>query len=221
MKKILLAGASALAVMTAGAAIAADIPSRRAAPSAPFYSPPLFTWTGLYLGANAGYSFGQFTRDGRFFNDPDGFSGGGQIGYNYQIGQFVVGLETDLQASDLNASGGAFIVPGSQAKVDYFGTVRGRLGIAAFERTLFYVTGGYAYGNGKLSSPIIGGDDNMHGGYALGAGVEYGLTNNWTLRGEYLYVDLQEKTYNAPNGAFLGRTGAEFSTVRAAVNYKF
>jgi outer membrane immunogenic protein len=221
MKKILLAGASALAVLTAGAAIAADIPSRRAAPLAPIYNAPAFTWTGLYVGANAGYSFGRFTRDGRLFEDPNGISGGGQIGYNYQIGQFVVGLEADLQAADLKANGGLTLPAGSSAKVDYFGTVRGRLGITAFERALIYVTGGYAYGQGKLSIPLRGSDDNMHSGYALGAGVEYALTNNWTVRGEYMYVDLTEKTYNGSTGLFVGRSGAEFSTVRAGVNYKF
>jgi outer membrane immunogenic protein len=221
MNKILLAGASALAVLTAGAAIAADIPSRRAAPLAPIYKAPAFTWTGLYVGANAGYSFGRFTRDGRNFKDPDGFTGGGQIGYNYQIGQFVVGLETDLQASTLKANGGAFVPVGSEAKGEWFGTVRGRFGITAFERALIYVTGGYAYGQGKISIPLRGSDDNIHSGYALGAGVEYALTNNWSVRGEYMYVDLTEKTYTSTNGLFLARSGTEFSTVRAGVNYKF
>ncbi len=222
MKNILLAGVSAIGLLATGlVAQAADIPSRREAPPAPFASVPVFTWTGFYVGANAGYSFGRFTRDGRLFDDPDGFSGGGQIGYNYQIGQFVVGLEADLQASDLKANGGLLLPAGSQAKVDYFGTVRGRLGITAFERALLYVTGGYAYGQGKLSIPLFGSDDNMHSGYALGAGVEYALTNNWTIRGEYLYTDLEEKTYTTPTGVLLGRAGGEFSTIRAGVNYKF
>ncbi len=220
MKKTLLAAVSALAILGTGAAIAADLPSRSRAPVAPAYVPPAFTWTGFYVGVNAGYSFGRFTQDGRLFNDPDGFSGGGQIGYNQQFGQFVAGLEADFQGADLKAGGGAFLPVGSSAQVDYFGTVRGRLGVA-FDRALIYATGGYAFVNAKVSIPGVVSDDNIHNGYALGAGIEYALTNNLTLRGEYMYIDVEKKTFSSFAGAPVARAGADFSTVRAAVNYKF
>lgn len=220
MKKTLFAAVSALAILGAGAAMAADLPSRSRAPVAPAFVPPAFTWTGFYIGANAGYSFGRFTADGRLFNDPDGFIGGGQLGYNIQFGQFVAGLEADFQGADLRGNGGAFLPVGSSAKIDYFGTVRGRLGVA-FDRALIYATGGYAFVNAKISIPGLLSDDKMHNGYALGAGIEYALTDNLTLRGEYLYIDVEKKTYSGFGGLPVARAGADFSTVRAAVNYKF
>lgn len=220
MKKYLVAGVAALSVLAAGAAAAADLPARKGPVAAPAYVPPAFTWTGFYVGANAGYGFGKFTSDGRFYDDPKGFVGGGQLGYNHQIGQFVLGLETDIQYADLKSNGRAAFVPaGSTAKLDYFGTVRGRVGVA-FDRVLPYVTGGFAYGNGKLSVPALGlSGSNTQYGYAVGAGVEYAVTNNLTLRGEYLYVSLDKERYFAPPAT--NRVGTDFSVVRAAVNYKF
>ncbi len=216
MKKILIASASALVLM-AGAAQAADLPNRRAAPASPVYATPMFTWTGFYVGVNAGYGFGEFTRDGRNFDDPSGFIGGGQVGYNMQFGQFVAGLEADLQYSGLSSNGRTFLAPvGSEAELDYFGTIRGRLGVA-FDRALVYATGGYAYGGSTISIPLLGSDDAFHNGYALGAGIEYAFTNNLTAKAEYLYTDLENKKFF--NNTVRG--GAEFSTVRAGVNYKF
>lgn len=105
----------------------------------PLYLPPAFTWTGFHVGANAGYGFGQATTNIGCSADMDGFAGGGQIGYNYQMGQFVLGLEARLQAADLSVSG-----PGGSIKTDYFATVRGRAGVA-FDRFMPYITGGWAY----------------------------------------------------------------------------
>jgi outer membrane immunogenic protein len=219
MKKTLFAAVSALSMLAAGAALAADLPNRRAAPAAPaFAAPPTFTWTGFYIGANAGYGFGEFSKDGRLFDDADGFVGGGQVGFNYQIGQFVAGLEADLQGADMKAGGGPLIL-GSQAKIEYFGTVRGRLGVA-FDRALVYVTGGYAFGQAKVSIPgLLISDDNMHNGYTVGGGIEYAFTNNISLKGEYLYVNLEDKNFTGL-GLGTAKAGAEFSVVRAGVNYR-
>ncbi len=217
MKKTLFAGVSALGLLAAGTALAADLPNRRVAPSSPVYAAPMFTWTGLYAGVNAGYGFGKFTRDGRNFDDPSGFVGGGQIGYNQQFGQFVAGVEADLQYADLTANGRTFLAPiGSKAELDYFGTIRGRLGVA-FDRALVYATGGYAYGGSTVSIPFVGSDDAFHNGYTLGGGIEYAFTNNVTAKAEYLYTDLENKKFF--NNTV--RAGAEFSTIRAGVNYKF
>lgn len=213
MKTTLLAAVSALGILAAGAAAAADLPSRRSAPAPVSYA-PAFTWTGFYAGVNAGYGFGDFTRDGRNFDDANGFIGGGQIGYNYQIGQFVAGLETDLQYSGIEADGrGPFF--GASAELSYFGTIRGRLGVA-FDRALIYGTGGFAYGQSEIKALGLS-DDQTHTGWALGAGIEYAFTNNITAKAEYLYVDLEnEKFFNNTV-----RAGAELSTIRAGVNYKF
>src|SRR4051794_12089266 len=127
MKKLLLSSVALLGL--SAAAFAADLPSRRVAP-APYVAVPVFTWTGFYVGVNAGYGFsnndrnslgsfqatsgsltaplntyaGTVTTDGLNNRNNDGFVGGGQIGYNYQIGSFVIGVEADLQFADMNKS---------------------------------------------------------------------------------------------------------------------
>lgn len=236
MKKILIAGASALVLM-AGAAQAADLPNRRAAPSSPVYATPMFTWTGFYVGVNAGYGFGEFTRDGRNFDDPSGFIGGGQVGYNMQFGQFVAGLEADLQYADLgrNDNLGFIAAPGvyvSGARgIEWFGTVRGRLGVA-FDRFLVYATGGLAYGGGDDNSFgfAANGNDDVEFGWTLGGGVEYAFTNNLTFRVEGLYVDIDRGNSNGfvvtPAGVVTPVAGIDsgndgFGVIRAALNYKF
>ena len=280
MKKLLTSFA-AFTALTA-AASAADLP-RRAAP--PVFVPvPVFTWTGFYLGFNAGYGFDAGTNSnvygipaGSLLNSPgtagtltlnrsnqsDGFVGGAQIGYNYQFtpgNGLVVGIEADAQYADFggqrrNATGNytfvgatgnafaappAFVVPG-QATLDYFGTVRGRVGYA-FDRALFYGTGGFAYGSGESAVNGLSSDD-FRTGYAAGGGVEYALpTDSFlnffkssavTLKVEGLYVNLERNRtnasgifaagVNAPNGTvFLANQRAqEFVVVRAGLNYKF
>ena len=150
--------------------------------------------------------------------DTDGFIGGGQIGYNYQMGQFVLGLEADLQAADLSTGSNAF---GDRVKTDYFGTVRARVGVA-FDRFLPYITAGWAYGNVKssfsdLAGNIYSNDKSHTGGYAVGAGLEYAVTNNIIAGVEYMYVDLGEK--NVLNTGV--KIGNDFSVVRARLSYKF
>lgn len=215
MKKYLLASVAALGLVAAGAASAADLPSRKGPVVAPVYV-PAFTWTGFYVGANAGYGWGNVNANG-FANigDLDGFVGGGQVGYNYQMGQFVVGLEADLQAADLSSGNNLGLI---RVKTDYFGTVRARVGVA-FDRFMPYITGGWAYGNVKTSIPGIGfSSDRSHtGGYAVGAGLEYAVTNNIIAGVEYLYVDLGEKNILGANT----KVGTDFSVVRARLSYKF
>ena len=216
MKKYLLASVAALGLVAAGAASAADLPSRKGPVAAPIYMPPAFTWTGFYIGANAGYGFGNVNANG-FGNvgDLDGFVGGGQIGYNYQMGQFVLGLEADLQGADLSSGNNLGLL---NVKTDYFGTVRARVGVA-FDRFMPYITGGWAYGNVKTSIPGIGfSSDRSHtGGYAVGGGLEYAFTNNIIAGVEYLYVDLGEKNILGANT----KVGTDFSVVRARLSYKF
>ena len=219
MKKYLLASVAALGILAAGAASAADLPSRKGPVVAPAYV-PVFTWTGFYVGANAGYGWGNVNVGDVFFGgnasigDLDGFVGGGQVGYNYQIGQFVLGVEADIQGADLNTGSNAF---GDRVRTEYFGTVRARAGLA-FDRFMPYVTGGWAYGNVKTTVGGLGSTDKTHtGGYAIGAGLEYAFTNNLIAGVEYLYVDLGEK--NVFNSGI--KVGTDFSVVRARLSYKF
>lgn len=228
MKKYLLSGVAALGILAAGAASAADLPSRKGPVAAPYY-PPVFTWTGFYVGVNAGYAWGQIDSTGlgvlnNGFDDPDGFTGGGQIGYNYQIGQWVIGAEADFQGADLKAT--AFdVASGFRAsnEINWYGTVRARVGYA-FDRFLPYVTGGFAYGQvkNKLSGPLFTlSDDNTQYGWTLGAGLEYAFTNNLTAKIEYLYVDLDKESLTVPGGTFTSNVETKFSVVRAGLNYKF
>lgn len=213
--KMMLAAAAAAAVM-AGSAHAADLP-RRTAPIAPAVTAlPIFAWTGFYAGVNAGWGFGQFSGSGApSFKDPSGFTGGGQIGYNYQMGNIVLGLETDLNYANLRATNSATGIGGSKATVDYYGTVRARAGVA-IDRFLPYITGGFAYGGSTVTVPGFAKTSPSHTGWVAGAGVEYAFTNNLTARIEGLYVDLDNK--RTPTGT---RLGSEFGVVRAGLNYKF
>jgi outer membrane immunogenic protein len=218
MKKYLLSSVAALGLVAAGAASAADLPSRKGPVVAPVYA-PVFTWTGFYVGGNAGYAWGNVNTNGGLAitntGDLDGFVGGGQVGYNYQIGQFVLGAEADIQGGDLSTGG---TLGALRVKTDYFGTVRARAGFA-FDRIMPYVTGGWAYGNVKSSIPALGvSSDNSHtGGWTLGGGVEYAITNNWIAGVEYLYVDLGEKRLQGTGT----KVGTDFSVVRARLSYKF
>jgi outer membrane immunogenic protein len=227
MKKLLLAGA-AFASMMAGAAHAADLP-RRSAPiaPAPIAAIPVFTWTGFYVGVNAGYGFGSSDNNARVYSgttsfpvrgDNEGFVGGGQLGFNYQIGTFVLGLETDLQFADLGDRG-RFTVGTTTFQTrdadDYFGTVRGRLGVA-FDRFMIYGTGGLAYGDvGPFGTDGIG--------WTAGGGIEYAFTNNLTAKIEGLYVSLdRDRTpYTVGTTTFRARGEEEFGVVRAGLNFKF
>jgi outer membrane immunogenic protein len=274
MKK-LLTSLAAFTALTA-AASAADLP-RRAAP--PVFVPvPVFTWTGFYFGINAGYGFDVGTNRGNTFTVPaaflaapagpntvafnnssqEGFTGGGQIGYNYQFtpgSGLVVGVEADAQYVDFGrnrnnvafnnlAAGFGLTDPRGLASLDYFGTVRGRIGYA-FDKVLFYGTGGFAYGSGSAERSFGGfrGNDDFRTGYAAGGGIEYALpTDSFlnffkssavTLKVEGLYVNLDRGTRNAnafvinPVGtpvAFVpgaSRRSDEFAVIRAGLNYKF
>lgn len=214
MTRILGAAGAAL---LATSAIAADLP-RRTQPSAPVVQRmPVFTWTGLYAGVHAGYGFGTVTGSaGTRFQDPTGFLGGGQIGYNLQSGNVVYGLETDLSYAHIQGKNNTLGIAGSKNTLDYLGTVRGRVGYA-FDRFLPYLTGGFAYGGSSISVPGVGKSSPVHYGWTLGGGIEYAITNNITAKLEGLYVDLSDQ--KVLGGA--AKSGFETGIVRAGVNAKF
>ena len=262
MKKLLLATVALSAL--AGSAIAADLPYRRAAPAPlpAFVAVPVFTWSGMYLGVNAGYGFsgeGRATSAGlvppastAITNgfvaggakvDPAGFVGGGQIGYNYQMGSVVLGLETDIQYTDLEkgvavASPIAGVSTGFKTKMDYLGTVRGRIGYA-MDRWMIYATGGLAYGEvtnshviSDIGTPfaIAGERSQTRTGYAVGAGIEYAIPafnfggSAATLKAEYLYYDLGKSTVTSSvlgTPLFATRFENDGHLVRAGLNWKF
>lgn len=237
MRNALLAATALVAV--SAPAFAADLPSRTMAPAAPIATTylPVFTWTGFYVGVNAGYGWTNsenvsVTPIGGGIatlfstSDDGGFTGGGQIGYNMQWGAWVLGLETDINYADFGANS-PYAIDELNFRTDhgnYFGTIRARAGYA-IDRTLLYVTGGLAYGD--VGESLSGSDVNW--GWTLGAGVEYAFTNNWTAKLEGLYVRLDRGsstvTLSDPLGAEVGVArlsgNNEFGVVRAGLNYKF
>ena len=231
-------------IALAGSAFAADLPSRRA--PAPYIAPPpVFTWTGFYIGLNAGAAFRNNNNNGNnFFNGGFGgnnngnnvaFVGGGQIGYNWQTGPIVFGLETDAQyrsAFGGNNNNGFF--GGNNARNDGFlGTARGRIGYAFSPMFMVYATGGAAYGNtfanNNNNNFFFGGfggfggnnNNNFRVGYTVGGGVEYAFTPNWSVKAEYLFVDLGRTNQANLFGFGGGNNRSQAHVARLGVNYKF
>ena len=214
MKKVLLA---ALMAGVASSAMAADLPTHKAPPApAPYYAPPIFSWTGFYVGVNGGWGGGSSGGD---FGSPSGGLVGGTVGYNYQIGQFVAGLEGDWDWADLNKNGANVLGPYGN-KIDDMVTARARAGVA-LGRALLYVTGGYAGVDVKTSLPYYSySSTDWRSGAAIGAGLEYAFTNNISVKAEYLYTPFVDQTY------FAGTPDAEnnklaVSLFRVGINYKF
>lgn len=235
MKKVLIGGVVATGLLASGAAFAADLPSRQVEPVAPVYAAPAFTWTGFYVGVNAGYAWNANDNNNNTFygssSNDGGFTGGGQIGYNYQINQFVIGAEADINYADLKNKNNGWAYTGfasnSSNGIEWFGTVRARVGFA-IDRALIYATGGFAYGGGGNDNNFLyngvyySQSNDTRTGWTVGGGVEYAFTDNITARIEGLYVNLgkENRNYFVPvvNNS---RKDNEFGVVRAGLNYKF
>jgi outer membrane immunogenic protein len=203
MKKTILA--MAVAMTAAGTAGAADLPRG----PAPYYAPTpnVYNWTGAYVGLNLGYEWGKVTNSGI---DPSGVAGGGQIGYNWQSGQFVFGAEADIQASAADDTFAPY-----KFSNPWFGTLRGRAGFA-INNMLLYGTFGLAYGDLKAE---FGGLDESKTlvGWTGGLGMEVGFAPNWSAKVEYLYMDLGSRTYTLTGTD----NGLQASYLRLGVNYHF
>ena len=256
MKKVLLAGSALVAALSlASAAHAADVSVA-----------PTYDWTGFYIGANAGVAWNNSSLDAdpyvdgvryselenKIEGDQAAFTAGGMLGYNYQINQIVLGAEADINYlgfsddnkrsfdTDLNQLP-LSVNSKSSLDVDWFGTIRGRLGFAV-DNLLIYGTGGAAYGhvnaNSKVSANFNDGEltdtwkaslDETNWGWTVGAGMEYGI-DNWSLGLEYLYVDLGDGDWsdNHRNVDFpdsdtrlKGSGDFAFSVVRATAKLRF
>jgi outer membrane immunogenic protein len=215
MKRILLASVGLLALGVASAS-AADI--QRAMPAkAPVYVAPIYNWTGFYVGINGGGGWGHSDFSAPFTGSSNMSGGlvGGTFGYNWQMNQVVLGLETDIDWSNIRGSSACGFGFSCETKNTWLGTFRGRLGYAA-DRFMPYVTGGLAYGGVKTSVAGFGDSSTSKAGWALGGGVEFAIAGPWTAKVEYLYVDLGRTS------SVLG-SDASFRTniVRAGLNYRF
>jgi outer membrane immunogenic protein len=188
--------------------------------------PPVYVaapiWSGFYVGVNGGY--GWTANDGPLA--PEGGFGGGQIGYNWQglfgYSPLVLGIETDIQGAGISDSAGD--VTGSvENSLNWFGTVRGRIGYA-FGPALLYATGGFAYGEVESKGNVLGlayDVSETQTGYVVGGGVEYKFNPAWSVKAEYQYINLDASNLNGAgplNGsAFSDRS--EVNTFRLGVNY--
>lgn len=204
MKKRILA-ISVAAVTTAGAAAAADLPRGPMQYYPP--SPSVYNWNGFYAGLNIGYEWGKVTNSG--FN-PGGVAGGGQLGYNWQIGQFVLGGETDVQASAADDTFAPY-----KFSNPWFGTLRGRAGFA-INNVLLFATAGLAYGDLKAELGNLEESKTLVG-WTGGVGMEVGFTPSWSAKVEYLYMDLGSRTYTITGVD----NGLHASFLRLGLNYHF
>jgi outer membrane immunogenic protein len=218
MKKTLIAATAVALALSAASAFAADLPSRK---EAPVYvpPPPIISWTGLYAGLNIGGGWSANTD--YWGNSYSGVVGGGQLGYNYQMNSFLIGLETDFQGTSIrtnNNNGSGFgNYYGGGASLPWFGTVRGRVGYLFTQTLLLYGTGGFAYGD--VNNPFW---SNTRTGWTVGGGVEWLFLPNWSAKLEYLYTDLSSSGVSGWNGYNYGyHVHPEFNTVRVGVNYHF
>jgi outer membrane immunogenic protein len=236
MRRILLAATALVAFNTA--ALSADMPVK--APAYQVAPAPYESWTGFYAGLNGGYGWASRallgdTSDSPCCVKPRGWFGGGQLGYNYEINRWVWGIETDIQGADISRTVHDLNFGDTlQSKVDWFGTVRGRLGYA-FNPLLVYFTGGFAYGNVNNSAvgPVLTASpyhiDHVATGYVLGGGFEYKIAPNWSLKAEYQYINLGKNDPTNPAGVAYDSFASpprfvrdtDFHTVRVGVNYLF
>jgi outer membrane immunogenic protein len=280
MRKLLL-GSVALTTLVAGPAMAADLARARA-----YRTPPrvaVSSWTGFYVGGNLG---GGWSRQSYVTAPGDtlvtipfdgslgwgtglggsstaGFTGGAQLGYNWQMSNLVVvGVETDIQHYGATVTNNTAFVsavppadPGGFATISnqvnsstrWFGTLRGRIGTPALSpSTLIYVTGGLAYGRENITAnvtatlpggglletfPFTTGSTNV--GYTFGGGFEWMLDSSWSVKAEYLYVNLRATGGQTVATAFLGPAAFptdvmsfsscrnELNIVRVGLNYRF
>ena len=253
IRKLLTTSLAASAMV--GSAYAADLP-RRAPPPAYIPPIPIFTWTGFYIGANVGGAFranNSGPLDNAVFfggaaplgalvvasnnNNSGRFLVGGQAGVNWQINNFVLGIEGDGDV----AIGGNNNFPGflnPRTNTGFFATVRGRGGIA-FDRLLVYGTGGVAFGARRdfgntfigttFGAPAFFTTDSVSNtavGYTVGAGVEYAFLNNWSIKAEYLFADLgrNRRTFVSPftgAGVIIDARREQSHIVRVGLNYRF
>jgi outer membrane immunogenic protein len=249
MKTGLLAAIAAAGLLGAPA-FAADLAVKAPYMKAPANVP--YDWTGFYLGVNAGLGVaGNPTTwsntDGGVAQisnlGPFGAVGGGQLGYNWQQGNWVFGLETDIQGAGLRDNGGTCLLGCGtflqrilvDQRLDWFGTVRGRIGITAGP-VLSYLTGGFAYGNVNTTvtdqpavlqnaATVTASFSQTRTGWTVGSGVEASLGGAWTGKLEYLLVDLgtQSGAFTVPFSPSLRTISSDIreQIIRAGVNYRF
>jgi outer membrane immunogenic protein len=244
MKRTLIAGVALLAFGT-GLANAADMPVK--APPAPIYAPPIFTWTGFYIGGNIGAAWAQSEWHDSLFGLNWGrtsdarFIYGGQIGFNYQFAgsNFVIGAEAqgDWLGSDgggvtrVGPLGHGFNIVSNDTRI---ATLAARFGFAA-DRALFYAKagGGWVANNGFTVTDLttgqvfVGDTGRTLSGWMVGAGIEYAFTDNWSMKFEYDYIGLGGRSFTLPGLVIPALAGDTITSdhnvqlIKLGINYRF
>jgi outer membrane immunogenic protein len=266
MKKLLLGSVMLAALAGVQAARATDMPLPAYKAPPPVYA---FSWNGFYIGGTAGGAWGHsdfteaptgswllpaaiggglnavpiLTGVGTGTVSPSGFIGGGEIGWNSQVGSIVWGLEADISGWGMSKTAvvtAPGVVPGTTfTSTDSIGstwlaTVRPRLGWAS-NNWLLYATGGLAFSHVSFAQSIVlsatgsaqaGAVSSTMGGWTVGGGLEYALSRNWSIKGEYLYVNFTNQSVSQFNPTFPTFTGTATgnltaSIARAGINYRF
>jgi outer membrane immunogenic protein len=244
MKKFLLATTAATFLTVP--AMAADLPVK--APPR-MVAAPVFTWTGFYIGANCGGAWGRTETSNTapfggfddfvpysYTNEPDGWTCGGQLGYNWQFNRVVFGIEGEAGWLDLEQrldGLGPNVDDMVAVSYDWYATLTGRLGLA-WNRALFYVKGGAAWARINNTAtdlvsfppPVIDATDfvtntDTRTGYAVGGGIEFAFAPNWSVKAEYLFMDFGSYTssLNLDGDTFEFRN--EVHTAKVGINYRF
>jgi outer membrane immunogenic protein len=236
MKKLLLVS-TALTVLFAGSALAADL--RRPAPAytPPPPPPPVFSWTGFYIGGNLGGAWARGTVSDSLFglsasSDRSGFIGGGQLGVNYQFSNIVLGAEWDFDWTSLDATGNGRFVPGvgtlqGSANTRWISTLAARFGVVLGSGALLYGKAGGAWVDNhatitNLNTGASISASNRNSGWVAGAGVEWAIAGNWSAKLEYDFVKLDDLTFGP--GPFRGNTftaSREIQMFKVGLNYRF
>ena len=255
LNRIFVACAAATAGVLSASAYAADLPMK--AMPAP---EQIWTWTGFYIGAHAGAGWGTTETNlvsasgpgipttpfnlSLAQNSRSGFLGGGQVGYNYQSGWAVFGIQGDIAGMDVKGTTPCLEVIACTSKSDWLATVTGRFGGVVADRTLLYIKGGGAWMHNDQSATVStalggGGGGGLFGGagaltsasstsagWLLGMGVEYAFARNWTGFLEYDYIEFQTKNVAfpialAPGDLINAGVVNKLSIAKVGVNYRF
>lgn len=233
MKKLLFVTAGLVALGATAPALAADLAARPYTKAPPMVAAAVYDWSGFYVGINGGYgsshSCWSFAGVSDGCHDATGGTVGGQIGYRWQMGQFVFGVEgqgnwADLSGSHTSLAGGL----SDSSRLDGFGLFTGQIGYA-WNNVLLYAKGGAAVTGDRNSINYLSGavaasasDDTRWGG-TVGVGLEVGFAPNWSVGVEYDHLFMQDSTLNfaGPAGTATGTVGQDVDLVTARINYKF
>ena len=241
MKKVLLVTASLIALGAAAPAFAADLAARPYT-KAPAMIAAVYDWSGFYIGANGG---GGWVRNDwtavapnvlvgpEGSHDASGGTVGGQVGYRWQAGTWVFGVEAQGNWADFSGSNRSLLFPAfyNRSKVDAFGLFTGQVGYAV-NNVLFYVKGGAAVTSNDYrrfvaatNTLFAASNDDTRWGGTVGVGLEYGFAPNWSFGVEYNHLFMQDRTlaFTTPGGLFAGnaRVDQDVDLVTARLNYKF